>query len=356
MNRAIMQRVALLAASLIISALLAEGLWRLVLAGDTRVGRYLRNPAFYADPFSDDLFWLLRHRWHADFGPPDKPHPLLGWHAKLIGADYRHRDERKIRGRRPVLLYGDSFAQGYPGVVRFQQILNRDPEFARDHYFLNFGVGGYGLDQIYLLFKHSIDRFEDPFVIFSLLTHDLDRSVLTVRLGQKPYFEVIGGELELRGVPVESRPEDFFAVRPPRIGSYLLRRLGRFSVIRRLRGDRSQERKKQVGGAILDAVFAELEARRLDHTILVFHNRASFPEGSGWRATWLQAQLDGHGADYLLSYDILRREAGDVPLDELFAPANAHPTSLANRIFARAMADRVYRANAPRPKPDLTPR
>ena len=342
MNRAVIHRLALLGASLILSALLAEAGWRLLLASDTRVGRVLRNPAYYADPYSEDLFWLLRHRWKADrFRPPRNPHPVLGWHTRHIGADYSHNDEGEIAGRRPVLLYGDSFAQGYPGVMRFQQILNRDPRFTRDHYLLNYGVGGYGLDQIYLLFKHSIDRFEDPFVIFSFLTHDLDRSVISVRLGQKPYFTVAGGELQLRGVPVEPRPEDFFAARPPRVGSYLVRRLGRLSFIRRLRELPTREPKKRVNGAILDAVFAELEARRLDHTILVFHNRAAFRKGPGWRSTWLRAQLDDHGADYLWSYDILRREAADTPLDELFAPANAHPTSLANQIFARVIAERV---------------
>ncbi len=341
--------VALSAASLAVSLFLAEAAWRLVLASDTRTGRRLRNPAHYADPFSDDLFWLLRHRWQADrFAPPSHPHPLLGWRAAHIGADYSHRDEERIADRRPVLLYGDSFAQGMAGVERFEKILNHDRRFARDHYLLNYGVGGYGLDQIYLLFERSVDRFDDPFVVFSLMTFDLDRSVLSVRIGQKPYFEVTGGELELRGVPVEGEPEDYFAARAPRVGSYLLRRLGRLPGIAGREDDaRTTANKKRINGAILDAAIGELEARRLDYTILVFHARKAFRLEPDWRSAWLRSVLDRRGARYLWSYDILRREGGELGVDDLFDPGNVHPTSLANRILARAIAEQVYACSDP---------
>ncbi len=346
---AIAQRVALAAVSLAVSLALAEIAYRVLLASGTAMGQRLRKPTLYADPLSEDLFWLLRHRWYGDrgrFKPPSHPHPLLGWHAAHIGTDYSHREEEKIGTRRPVLLYGDSFAQGMAGVERFQKILNRDPDFARGHYLLNYGVGGYGLDQTYLLFKNSIDRFADPFVVFSFLTMDLDRSVLSVRVGQKPYFEVTGGKLELRGVPVESRPEDFFGARPPRVGSYLLRRLGRLPLVTRMRGERGQEKKMRVNGAILDAAIAELGARGLDYTILVFHTRMPFRQGPSWRSSWIRSRLEDHGADYLWCHDILRREAGERPLEDLFDTRFHHPTTLANQIVARAIAERLAAVEA----------
>ncbi len=335
------RRVALAAAAIALSLLAAEAAWRLLLASDTRLGRRQRNPALYADPFSDDLFWLLRHRWHSDrFAPPDDPHPLLGWRGASVGADYSHAGEGKVGGRRPVLLYGDSFAQGMRGVERFQTILNRDEEFAEGHYLLNYGVGGYGLDQIHLLFQHSVERFDDPFVVFSFMTFDLDRSVLSVRVGQKPYFEVVDGRLELRGVPIESDAEAFFAAHPPRVGSYLWRRVSRLTGL----GGERAARKKTINGAILDAVLKELEDRRLDYTILVFHARKAFRLAPDWRSHWLRSFLDERGEDYLWSYDILHREGGEREVDELFDPKNVHPTSLANRILARAIAERVLAA------------
>ncbi len=348
-GRALAPRLALAAASLIVSLVLAETAYRLVLASDTATGRRLRKPTLYADPFSDDLFWLLRHHWYGDrqkFRPPSDPHPLLGWRVEHVGADYSHREERRSAGRRPVLLYGDSFAQGMAGVERFQQILNRDPDFTRDHYLLNYAVGGYGLDQIYLLFKHSVDRFDDPFVVFSFMTFDLDRSALSVRIGQKPYFEVEGGELELRGVPIESDPEAFFDAHPPRPGSYLWQRLGRLLWRAGMDGtERSRAKKKAVNGAILEAAIRELEARDLDYTILVFHARKAFRLAPDWRSAWLKSVLDERGVDYLWSYDIWQRQAGDRPIDDLFDPGNVHPTSLANRIIAQAITARM-RASA----------
>ena len=344
-GQALAQRLVLAAVSLAVSLVLAEVAYRLVLASDTATGRQLRKPTLYADPFSDDLFWLLRHHWYGDrqrFRPPSDPHPLLGWRVAHVGADYSHQEEPRIAGRRPVLLYGDSFAQGMAGVERFQQILNRDPDFARDHYLLSYAVGGYGLDQIYLLFKHSVDRFDDPFVVFSFMTFDLDRSVLSVRIGQKPYFAVEGGELELRGVPIDSDPEAFFDAHPPRPGSYIWRRLSRLLWRAGMDGsERSRAKKKAVNGAILDAAVRELEGRDLDYTILVFHARKAFRLAPDWRSAWLRSVLDEHGVDYLWSYDIWKREAGDRPIDDLFDPRNVHPTSFANRILARAIADRV---------------
>ncbi len=350
LGKAIAQRAALVAASVLFSLGVAECAWRLLLASDTSLGHRLRKPTLYADSLSDDLFWLLRHRWYGHkgrFKPPQNPHPLLGWRAAHIGADFSHKDERLIADRRPVLLYGDSFAQGMAGVERFQTVLNRDPQFSRDHYFLNYGVGGYGVDQIYLMFESSVERYRDPFVVFSLLTFDLDRSVLSVRIGQKPYFEVTGGELELRGVPIDSRPERFFAGRPPRVGSYLLRRLSRLPVVTRLRGERRVEEKKRVNGAILDAAIDKLEALGLDYTILVFHTRKPFRQGPDWRCTWLRSRLEVRGADYLWAYDVLRREAGDQPLEALFDTRHHHPTTLANQIIAREIAQRVLAARAP---------
>ncbi len=344
------ERLALVVASLTISLVFAEIAFRLVLASDTTQGRRLRKASLYADPFSDDLFWLLRHRWQGRqgrFKPPSHPHPVLGWRSPRIGADYSHEDENKIFGRRPVLLYGDSFAQGMAGVERFQTLLNRDPDFARDHYFLNYGVGGYGVGQIYLMFKNSVDRFENPFVVFSLMTFDLDRSVLSVRVGQKPYFEVSGGELELRGVPVENRPEDYFRANPPRVGSFLWRRLRRLVWLTGPDGtERTRAKKKRVNGAILNAAIDDLEARGLDYTILVFHARKAFRQGQDWRSTWLRSLLDERGVDYLWSYDIWQQAAGDRPIDDLFNPKNVHPTTLGNQIIARAIAGRVQAAGS----------
>ena len=69
----------------------------------------------------------------------------------------------------------------------------------------NFGVAGYGLDQIYLRFKQSHDHFKKPVVIIGILTVDMDRCVMKNRSRPKPYFLIKENELVLSGVPVVSK-------------------------------------------------------------------------------------------------------------------------------------------------------
>ena len=78
--------------------------------------------------------------------------------------------------------------------ICFEEILNGDPEFSRENYLLNYGVAGYGVDQIYLLFEQSLELYRRPLVVVSLLRTDLDRTILS---DQKPHFEPHEGKLVL---------------------------------------------------------------------------------------------------------------------------------------------------------------
>jgi hypothetical protein len=75
------------------------------------------------------------------------------------------------------------------------------------------------------LLKNSLDHFQNPFVISSILIQDVDRSTLSVRVGQKPYFELVADELVLWGVPINADSKAFFAMNPPAIPSCLFRLL-----------------------------------------------------------------------------------------------------------------------------------
>lgn len=99
----------------------------------------------------------------------------------MLDEDLRHQDAGNIGRRRPVLLFGDSFAAGVGDAESFQNILNHDEAFSRDYYLLNYGVSGYGVDQIYLMLQHTLPLYQRTIVIFSLMTFDLDRSILTFR-------------------------------------------------------------------------------------------------------------------------------------------------------------------------------
>ncbi|MEL7060924.1 MAG: hypothetical protein AAGN46_12955 [Acidobacteriota bacterium] len=300
-----------------------------------------RKPGLYADYSSHDAYWKLQYRWQKRYPPPDDPHPLLGWAAGFDRTTYLHDEAHALAGRRPVLLYGDSFAQGVPGVPRFQEILGARSSFAHEHQLLNYGVGGYGLDQIVLLMEQSLDLYDDPFVVLSFMLYDLDRSVLSVRTGQKPYFDLVDGELELRNVPIPPDPHRFFAENSPRIASYLWRRfLYRTHqppnlVIARLRGEKPKRRhKERLNGAILERALVAIEARDLDAAIVVFHPQAFLAGYPDWRDGWLRARLADVEIPVLWSNEVLRRGAPEAELFDLVIKGNGHPTALSNRLIA----------------------
>ena len=182
----------LITLSTIVTFFIAEFAFRKVLFSNSESFASLKQPSYYSDylkhrneHFFNDNYWKLQYIFN-----PQKEvgflHPKLGWTGYFDSETYLHNDVKKIIGRRPVLLYGNSFTMCMDTVKCFQEILNSDHEFADRHYLLNYSVGGYGLDQIYLLMDASAEKYNNPFVIFSMLTTDLDRSLLSFRLAPKP--------------------------------------------------------------------------------------------------------------------------------------------------------------------------
>jgi len=330
-------------ASLLVGFFMAELALRTLLFNDFALSSSLRDPRYFADNSSDD-YWKLRHRW--GHRSPWRTHPLLGWLSNSIDPDdFSHKEAGNVGARRPVLLYGDSFAQGVRGAQPFQHFLNRDEAFGETHYLLNYGVGGYGLDQIYLLFKNSVDLYDDPVVVFSLLVGDINRSMLSVRGGQKPYFELVNGRLELRGIPIDPDSDGYFARHPPQIQSYFwnlfLYRTDNPGPIRSYlrKKEAKKKQKMDLNGAILSAVYKELTDRHLDFTILVFRD-STFRWNATWQDAWVKDQLEEMEVDYIWAPDILHREAAERPTAELFLP-DGHPNSVSNQIIAREIKHRV---------------
>ena len=344
-------RFLLAALSLTLSLALGEFVYRAALSSPLEVFAPLRHPGLYADEFLDDDYWKLYHRFGGRWRPPDHPHPLLGWVGAFDRDTIEHIDSRSVRGRRPVLLYGDSFAEGSQGRDTFQGVLNADPEFSRAHYVLNYAVGGYGLDQIYLALRSSLDHHAHPFVIFSLLTHDLDRSMLTVRVGQKPRLRVVDGVLADPAEPIDPDPERWFAEHPPAIRSFLLRRLLYGGLLPAwlsswIRDERAFEAEKlRLCTAILEATLRELRARDLDFAFLVFQPRLYGPGrvGEDWRDRFLRGFFEANAVPYIWSEDLMQRANREQGLhaEDLLDPNDGHPTQRMVEITAEAIKTTV---------------
>ncbi len=361
-------RLLLLATSVLVALVVAELGYRTALFSDGERFRKLKDPALYADYFSEDLYWKLHLLLDEGSEPPRRPHPVLGWVGKFSRADLRHRDSARLDGRRPVLLYGDSFADCAEGVACFEDILNRDREFSEENYLLNYGVGGYGVDQSLLLLRGTVELFDDPFVVFSLFTYDLDRSVLSIRIGQKPRFDVVDGVLELEPTPIYESAEAFVADHPPRAVSYLYRRAvfsgllpaGLSPTLRR--GTWQRQRKIEVNERILSAALEELRQRGLGFVFVVFHGERPSDNplfgGSDWREEFLRRWLEENGVPYIWSKDVVARDRGSrgprssrewgaATPARYIDPESSHPTEYFNRIVAREIRRRVLAGGEP---------
>lgn len=335
------------------AVILGEIGFRTLLFSDYAFMHRFRAPGLYADPMSDDDYWKLQYLFDSRFPPPAKPHPLLGWVGNFSRDTYAHDKIRYVGGKRPVLFYGDSFA-GCVVLPCFQQLLNAAEDFSQGYYFLNYGVGGYGVDQIYLLLKKSTPLYTNPFVVVGIMTEDLDRSLQSVRVGQKPYFEVVEDQLVLRGTPVNPDPAAYFAEHPPEIVSYLYRFLTHSEFLpwrlrEYLNGAGEARRKKiLVNKHIIVNIIEELRARNLDFVFLIFHPKDP-PVFNNWRDAFLRELFSQNRVAFLSTREIVGEDALQSRRDitEYYIKGDGHPTALQNVLVAKELKNFILANGAP---------
>jgi len=306
--------------------LLPELALRFLLFGDSalavRLGASLRRPELFAIPQSRE-HWALQARFHP---MSEKFRPLLdpelGFRSEEIDAHtYRHADEAQLRGRRPVLLYGDSFAQCASRPEQCWQGLMEDSDLAARFALLNYGVGGYGFDQACLLLERTVDLYRalDPVVIVGVLVDDdLDRCFLLVRDYPKPHFELERDELVLRPPPPVSPTCVIEA--PLDIRSYLWNALvcgtGLVPAEQRTRwlADGGRDALvSELSVRLVRRVHAALAARQLEHFFLLFHARPSAqdPGPFTWREPLLYETFERERIPFVSSKRYLWQSAHD---------------------------------------------
>jgi hypothetical protein len=334
--------------ALILTAVASEGIFRALLFSELGFMEKFRKPELYFDYDSDSNYWKLYYLFNGKLKPPANPHPLLGWGGYFSPDTYLHGEASNIKGRKAVLLYGDSFAGCLTTKEEcFQGILNADADFATRAYFLNYGGGGYGIDQIFLLLKNSLHHFQNPFVIVSLLTQDIDRSTLSVRIGQKPYFELVDGELVLHGIPIESDPNVFFVKNPPTIPSYLFRLWVQGNgwpqqVRQYFKGiDRIRYRKMEISEHLLLNTIYELKERQLQHVFVIFHLDRAVQDvnRTDWQEDLIERVLRNNHERYISSKEIVRQHLHkhNGTIDDYYIKGDGHPTALQNKLLADVM-------------------
>jgi len=222
-------RALVLVLSLFGGLLLVEKTTRFLLFGSSELavkqGRPYRKPGLFADSQLEDSYWLLMYKLHGAHRSTKSPNydPLFGWVNQNVEAvTYRHAADDATDDRRPLLFYGASYVQA----LEAGEVAGED--FLGDYNLLNYGVGGYGIDQAYLLMRETLDHYagRDPLVLIGLVADsDFDRCVLRFRSMPKPRLLVRDGKLELEGPVIEGGAAAYFKKHGDGITSYAWRYL-----------------------------------------------------------------------------------------------------------------------------------
>ena len=349
-----------IALAIVVGVVLLEGSLRFLLFSDalakTRVAARLRRPELYSAAECRD-YWKLEVLF-STLPRRARPHRQLdervGWRKRdLDPATLAHVDEAKLAGRRPVLLFGDSYAQCVSSVNACWQDLLERSELAESLALLNYGVGGYGLDQMLLLARAVLDRFEaaDPIVVIALLVDDdLDRPWLPLRNNPKPWFSLADGELVLHPME-ETDSVSWVHAHPPRIPSYLARLLLfgsgwlRSSTAIRFTPDRGHEAgKKALDERLLDSLTAELRERELRFFFLLLHGQGALvaPGPSGWQEPFLYDYFQMRGLPFVSSkrWLLSRARVTGAKLDSFYiadGPGKNHYNDEGNAVAFEAL-------------------
>jgi len=192
-----------LAVALAVAFLGLELVLRLLLFGSGDLARSygwkFRQARYFASPDTDS-FWALDGQFSID-SRDAAPYPdaELGWLSwDVLPGTYEHRGLDPLDGRRPILLYGDSFSACMTKASDCYQSLLERSDLGATHVLLNHAVSGHGLGQIQLMLRSTVERYaeRDPIAVVGIFVDDdLERTGLSLRQFPKPRFFLEDGAL-----------------------------------------------------------------------------------------------------------------------------------------------------------------
>lgn len=315
-----------------------------------------RSPGLYSSVFDEDYF-KLRTLWgldkqsvisKEDSVETDDSLSKLGYDS-VLGWAYQKTPENPLgvltdssyvieKNGKNILFFGDSFVQkGKNMSDKIPQLLDTH---LQEYAVYNYGVGGYGLDQIFLRFKRSHGEFNNPFIIVGILTGDIDRCLLKYRNRPKPYFLLQNNQLELFGVPVSSDKHSWLKEHPVSIKSYAASSIIRVFQYLKAGGVTEQsvyrqDEKKRIGSKLIEGIVKEARENQLRLLFVVFVDSV----GGGWRKAFLLEEIERWGIPYVDTEDeLLQAMDGNESFPKLYYDeTDNHHNTLANSIIAKAI-------------------
>ncbi len=279
------------------------------------------------DPIRDETFdplvgWKL---------PPDTLIPevtgeySVSYRSNLRGFRSRppRPDLNPDEPDRRIVLLGDSytFGSGVADDETFAAVLETKIEGTRCD---NFGIGAYGIDQMWLTLRHYAMPLKPDVVILSFIRNDLDRGLSSYRRDHvwrwKPAFRLSGGEL----APMTS------ANRPGALRRFLHQRSGLFRLW--LKTEHSLSRRYAIGyrWRLNRAIFEAIrdDCRRLGVPLVVVH----IPVNRRKPTPIFEREFADMGIDYLDLGPLLPADA-----DALYYPRDRHFNAGGHRFAAEAI-------------------
>ncbi len=271
--------------------------------------------------------------------------PLIGWKLPpgetLIDetADFRvaylgnpqgfrspHDFSGPAPGRRIVFL-GDSYTFG-SGVEDDETFVARLERRLADTTCYNLGVGGFGIDQMWMTLEHYGLPLEPDAVVLTFIRNDLDRSLSAFRDGHiwlaKPTFRLVEGRLE----PLT--PEN----RPPPLTRWVQQELRLSGLWRRLESSLSRRFAVGYRWRLNRALFERIRdvTRAAGAGLLVVY----VPINRGHAAPLFEREFREMGIDFLDLGPLLPEDPA-----ALFYPRDRHFNAAGHRFAADAIEERL---------------
>jgi hypothetical protein len=202
----------------------------------------------------------------------------------------------------------------------------------------NFGVGGYGLDQVLLRLEDRVAVLKPgDTVVVGVLTTDIDRATLSVRDAPKPWFE-LGPD----GTLIEHGPDggdavSWFDSHPVQASMLLWHRMNRTLQLQRAAELPStqpscrEEDKTELARALLNRMGGVCKKNALQCHLLALYRPIDLQHGAGWRRAVL---TEDHGMQVLDSWTWFHGEADGW---EVSYGSDRHPNSRGNARLARGI-------------------
>jgi hypothetical protein len=306
-----------------------------------------RDPELFGNYYFDDDYWRLQLMWKTPRieAGQDYTHPLLGWSQGKVTADNPFglapwSKVKLVGDEKPkILFYGDSYVAG-----------QTDFEYRLPAYMekrmpgievVDLGVGGYGTDQAYLLFRETWQLAGGKLgIIMGVLTEDLDRSVLTIRTAPKGRL-VPGarGKLQPQGGPLPKDPKEWLEAHPLRIRSYLASML--LTAARPRDYNPRMEEVKHLNRHIIEAVQTITADAGLELLYVIFYGPGKITHPD-WREVFLKEELAKRSIRYFdtrIPIAAWCQRTGS-PVTALYHE-NGHHNNLGNSVIGDALVELI---------------